>query len=406
MGTVEGYTDFFDLQGMQEAVDVLMSAAFTNQQAHAIQKIYIPTGGDVTVQMLSKALAAIRGPAGLAPVPLQLTATPKELFEFIPMIVKGMETTSGINSVARGDPEHSLKSGVALAYVQAMAAQYTTAFQQSWAELCEDLGSFILWLLQKNANTSRVIAITGKVNRGYVTSFTGKDLSKVGRVKVDMGNPISKTLAGRMDIAEQWMKQGWIKTPQEYLTVVETGNLEPMIEGPEAQLALIRKEKELLMDGKPAQPMVGDAHLLHMQEHLPILSDPDLRARAAAGDPAATAIIKQTTDHVMEHNRLYHTQDPIWSQIAGEPPAPPPPMPPPPPGMMGPPPPSGPGAPQGAHPGGPMPPPQGPHPGPPQGPPPPLGQGPGVPHALQAPAQMHTIPRLPPNLQPGATKPQ
>jgi hypothetical protein len=205
-----------------------------------------------------------------------------------------------------------------------------------------------------------------------------------------------------MEIAENWMKQGWVKTPQDYLTVVETGNLEPLIEGPEAQMALIRKEKECLMDGKQIQAIVGDAHLLHMQEHMPILSDPDLRMRAAQGDQAAAQIIKNTTDHVMEHNQLYHSQDPIWSQIAGEPPAPPPP---PPPGMGPPPgPPTGPPGPQGpAMPPPPhgAPPPQ-PHPGGPQAP---LGAGPGVPRALQPQASLHTIPRLPPNLQPEATKP-
>jgi hypothetical protein len=121
-GTVEGYTDFFDLQGIQEAIDVLFSSVFTNQQAHAIQKVWAPTGGEINVTMLSKALALIRGPAGSKPEPLQLTASPREVFEFHPMLIKGMETNSGINSVARGDPEHSLKSGVALAYVQAMAA--------------------------------------------------------------------------------------------------------------------------------------------------------------------------------------------------------------------------------------------------------------------------------------------
>jgi hypothetical protein len=405
-GTTEGYSDFFDLMGIQEALDVLVSIMFTNTQANGVQKMWAPDNCNLTATQLSKGLALLKSPMGTKPEPLQLTANSKDTIEGIPMLQKMMETLSGINSVARGDPEHSLKSGVAVAYVQAMAAQYASAFQQSWAELLEDVTSFTIWLLQKFATTERKVAIGGKRNRNAMLSFTANDLKNVDRVTVELGNPITGTVAGRLEIAKDLLDAGKIDTPQQYLEVIESGNLDTMVEGPEAQLGLIRKENEMLQDGKDAHAFPGDKHLLHMQEHLTLASDPEIRTKAAAGDPKAAAILKNIAKHIQDHIDMRKNADPVWAQISGEPPPPPPPAPPGPP--QGPP-----GAP------GPAPQPQGP-----PGPPHPMGPGPGPGGPMTHHGQpMHPgaghkigrplapllspqmgpppIPHLPPNLQPG-----
>lgn len=388
-GTTEGYSDAFDLIGMQEAIDVLVSIAFSNQSANGTQKIWMPTGGEITHQQLAKGLALLRSPAGTKPEPLQLTATAREIFEFIPALQKMMESTSGINSVSRGDPDHSLKSGVAVAYVQAMAAQYTSAFQQSWAELLEDVASFILWLLKEFASTDRIVAITGKRNQGYMSNFSKKDLTNVDRVKVDIGNPLMNTIGGRLQIADNLLEKGLVTTPQEYITVLETGNIEPLLENKESELSLIRQENDDLRDGKKSPVMIQDSHLLHMQEHRILFSDPELRRNPHNLQPAI--------DHYQQHVNLYKSQDPLFAMVAGEPPAP---QPAPPPPGMGPAP--GPQAP---------PPPPAPHQGPPPGPHAPPGHSaPHPPHEhgghdtnpllAATPTQVPHIPFLKQGLQP------
>lgn len=388
-GSTEGYSDFFDLMGMQEALDVLVSIAFTNQQANGTQKIWAPDGCNLTVTQISKGLAFLRSPAGTKPEPLQLTSTAKEIFDMIPLLEKGMEGVSGINAVARGNLDAIGKnaSGVSIAYVQAMAAQYNTVFQQSWAELMENVGSFALWLLRHFADTPRIYAITGKRNQSYAGSFTKHDLTKIERVTVDIANPVTKTVGGRISVADNLLDKGLIKTGQEYLTVLETGNLDPLLEASESEVDLVHKENEALMDGKQVQAVVGDPHLLHMQTHRKVYADPEIRQKAAMGDPQAAKIIQGALSHQQEHMQLYKSQDPLWSQISGEPPAPPPPPPPMPPG-----------------------PPPGPQ-GPPGGPPPnaqhvvhhqapPHHGGPPIAQLLEQNPQVAHIPRLPPGLQP------
>jgi hypothetical protein len=97
---------------------------------------------------------------------------------------------------------------------------------------------------------------------------------------------------------------------------METGNLDPLIEGPLAELDLIRQENELFMDGKGSKvrALVGDAHLLHMQEHRTLISNPLIRAD--------DGMVQEVLAHMQMHMELYKTQDPLWSQVAGEPAAP------------------------------------------------------------------------------------
>lgn len=409
-GTTEGYTDAFDLHGIQEAVNTLFSIGFTNIQANGIQKIWIPEGANVSSTTLSKGLAVIRTQPGMKPEPLQLTANPADLYKGIESLIKSMETVSGINSVARGDPEHSLKSGIALAYVQAMAAQYTSTFQESWVRLNEEVASFRIKLYQEYAGTERLCAMAGKRNRGYMSSFTGEKLKKVDRITVEIGNPVTKTLGGRLEVASQMKDMGMFKTPQDFLTFIESGQLDTMTEDGYDANAWIRQENEMLMEGKPVKAITGEPHLLHMQKHFAQMSNPQVKT----SDP----MVSNHVEHIMDHLNLYRTQDPIWSQLAGEPPAPPPPMPPGPPGM----PPGGPG-PMAGPPPGPMGPPHPPGPpmppmGGPMGPPPPMGGHPPMHHphppenpmekmgqSMQPESPLSHIPRLPGHLQPGMNQP-
>jgi hypothetical protein len=316
-GTIEGYADAWDLMPLQEAYNVLISSVYTNQQAFGVQNILIPRTANLSVEQLSKHLAGIKyDPQGGEPKALQLTQSPPEIFQMLTMVERLMETISGVNSVARGNPESSLKSGVALAMVQSMAVQYASKFQESWAFLLEDGGTKIFDLLKQFAKTERIAEMAGKANKGRITSFTGEDLSSVQRVAIELGNPMQRTTAGKVQIADSLLEKGMVKTPQQYLQVMETGNLDPLVEGPEAELDLVRGENELMMDGQfdKVRVLVGDAHLLHVQEHKCLLSNPLVRADES--------IVAGILSHMMEHKELYETQEPFWSQISGEPPSP------------------------------------------------------------------------------------
>lgn len=190
LGTSYGYSNMFDLFPIQQCVNSIYSAIQTNQTAFGVHNIFVETNANIDVSNLEGAMNVIKG--NKKPEVLSLLATPREMFDFLQVLISAMETISGVNSVARGNPEASLRSGSALALVQSMALQFISGFQQSYVKLVEGSGTGILNILKDFAHTPRIVAIVGKSNKPYVQEFTGDMIKDISRVTVDMGNPLSR----------------------------------------------------------------------------------------------------------------------------------------------------------------------------------------------------------------------
>lgn len=379
VGTPMGMSVSIDLLPLQEMIDAHYSTIISINENYSIPKILLPIGSNIMSDTLSAGFQAISYNAGGGkPEVMVMPTAPDGLFKAIQVIQQEMETISGVNSVSRGNPEASLKSGSALALVQSMAIQFHAPLQQSYIQLLEDVGSATIQILQDYADAPRMIQIAGKRNKGIIQqSFTGKDIEGISKVQVEAGNPMSKTVSGRMTIAQDLLQNHIITNAAEYLMVLETGQLEPMTQGPTSELLNLASENEMLLEGEQVLTLFTDNHVLHIQEHTALASDPQVRS-----DPEKFGIVAK---HIMEHINLL--SDPSYQNyrmLTNQPSLPP----------M-----------QGAAPGGP---PQGPQP--PQGTPanPAAIVGPGQPMGnaeIQAKAQGVNMPKPPANALTGQRAP-
>lgn len=312
LGTPYGYTPMFDLLPLQDAVNSLYSTILTNQHAFGVQNIYVPRGADISIKSLEGGLNIIEGNSGAGkPEAMNLTSTPKEVFDFLKTLETQMETISGVNSVARGNPEASLKSGTALALVQSMALQFISGLQQEYVVLIEDIGTGLINMLKDFATVPRIAIIAGISSRSYVEkSFTGDDLSQINRVIVDLGNPLAKTTAGKLQMASELIQYGIVKTPEDYFMVMATGNLNNLTDDATDDLILIKSENERMASGSPVKALSVDQHLSHIKHHRTVLSDPDLRM-----DEELTGIV---LEHIQEHISFLRDVDPGLLAILGE----------------------------------------------------------------------------------------
>ena len=152
--------------------------------------------------------------------------------------------------------------------------------------------------------------IAGKSNQQYMKSFVGDDLSQINRVKCTQANPLSKTVAGRLDLADKYLEHGFAKTPEDYEQVLATGKLDPVIEDTQKELMQIREENEALSAGKPVLAVVTDDHVLHILKHrIPILGDGRFK----------DDLVKRTGDHINEHTHILKTTDPLLLSIFKQP---------------------------------------------------------------------------------------
>lgn len=314
IGTPHGYTPMFDLLVIQEVIDALYSAVTTNQTSFGVQNIMVPDGYSLSFEQLATGLNLIKYGKDGKPEALNLTHTPQEIFNFIQQLEEVMETLSGINSTVRGNPEASLKSGSALALVQSQAIQFSSGLQQSFAALVEDVFTDAFNILKDYANTKRVATIVGKYNQYMLKSFVGSDLSEISRVVVDSGSALERTASGRVQIAQDLLNNKLIKTPDEYLSVINTGKLEPMTEAQTRELVNIRSENERLAVGRECRAMATDDHKLHIMEHKSVLDNPDVREMNPENDEIQSA----TMAHLMEHITMLETLPPNFLMMMGQ----------------------------------------------------------------------------------------
>lgn len=323
LGTPYGYTGMFDLIPLQDALNSLYSTALTNNNAFGVQNILNPQGNNIKVNQLEGGLNFIEYNNQVGkPEPLQLTESSPETYKLMDMIERTMETLSGINSVARGNPEASLRSGTSLAMIQAQALQFISGLQQSYIQLLEDTGTGVINILKDFAEVPRIASISGIANATKMKEFKSDDLTSINRVVVDVSNALMSSTAGRAQVAENLLQMGAINTPEKYLEILNTGNLKTITQSLTNELDVIRDENERLIAGEEPMAIFSDQHAMHIREHRDVLADSELRKDAE--------LVRRTLEHIQEHIELLKTTDPNVLAIIGEqpiqnvpPPAPP-----------------------------------------------------------------------------------
>ena len=306
-----GYSVSFDMLPIQKAYDVIESSILTNQMAFGVQSIKSEKGAGVSVTEISEGLNLLEYNDGLkGPEPINFTATPAEIFTHKNELVQEMESISGVNSVARGQPESSLRSGAALALIHSTALQFNKGLQRAYIRMLEDTGTAIINILKRYADTGRVAAIAGISNRSYLKEFSGDDLNDIDRVIVDVGNPVTRTTAGKVNMAEMLAERGLIRSIEQFKQVLETGDARPVTEGETAENMLVKSENERLSNGEYILVVDVENHKLHINEHKVVLASPEAKDQKE--------VVEATLDHIYQHLQSLATAPPDLLMLLGQ----------------------------------------------------------------------------------------
>lgn len=318
------YTIAMDLLPIQKVYNALCSAVCTNQAAFGVQNVLVPRSAAIAVTQLTEGLNMIEYDPelthGAKPEALNLLMNKKEVFDWISYLEKMMARISGVNDTIQGNPEANLKSGTALAFVASQALTFISPLSRSYNALIEDTWTGVIDILKEYATTPRMIIISGVANKAEAKEFTSKDVEDIDRVIVEAGNPLTQTLAGRIQIAQDLLQAG-LATKEEYLNVLMTGQIEPVYQYENGLVMQIKEENESLQDGKPVISMATDNHPLHIREHTVLLNSPEIR------DNPDQTIKMNVTKHILEHVNMWSQLDPRLGAALGIPPAPQPPQP-------------------------------------------------------------------------------
>ena len=314
LDTIYGYSVIYDLLPIQEGIDELHKILFTNNKTFGIPNIWTSSEDNISVSMLSSGLRHMKSQT--KPEAVNLTASAPETYNYLDRLEQSSETLAGISSTVRGQPEASLKSGAALALVVSQSIQFISSFEESYNRLIEDVSTALIQNIRTFSKSQRVAHIVGESSRPFMKSYDSSDLAQISRVIVERVSPLSKTIAGKVEIANNLLQQGMIENPKQYMMILTTGQLDPAIEGTQHELLNIRAENEEMREGIPVQAVIIENHALHIQEHKNLINNPE-----AKKDPNLMALVMQ---HIQEHLDLWRAADPAILMITGQNPPPPP----------------------------------------------------------------------------------
>lgn len=302
-----------DLLPLQQGLDAIFSALTTNAVNNARQMIYCPDPNiDIKIGENGQSIVTASAP----PVGLNLSANASDSYKLVDMYVQHQQLISGVNDTARGNPQASLKSGNSLALMLAQSIQFVNDLQKNYAAMAGDVSTCLINNIQKFATEEMIAYITGTNRKGSIKKFTAQDVMNIERVTVDLGNPITQTLAGRHELVQQFLQYQIIKDPKQIVSFLRTGELDQTTDSLFSDTMLIKEENEQIKKGEKPVALILDNHSEHILEHKTVFSSPEARTNQD--------ITNAGLAHIQEHIEFMKTMDPELAAVISGQPLPPP----------------------------------------------------------------------------------
>lgn len=311
INTMLGYPMFSELLPLNEMLSSSMSTIASNQAAFGVQSVLIPKGSDINVTDIGNLkfinFTPQNAQGGGKPEALQLVKTPSEIFQFADMLHKHLVEISGLNGAIRGTPPAGVTSGVALSALATNAIEFAQGATRAYSICLEHAALIAMKAIRKFATEEQVVFMVGRNKETIAKKFKGSDLKDLYKVRLRMSNPLAKTAGGRITMTEQMLANGLIKTPEEYFSVLQTGNIEQIMESSVDEKSLIKAENDKLTDGGMPIAISMDSHARHIFEHRALLFNPNVRE--------SSELTQRVLTHILEHVELAKQTDPFIMAI-------------------------------------------------------------------------------------------
>ncbi len=325
-----GYPMFSALLPAQEMFDHEMSCVASNHSAYGIHNVTAPRGAGIEVQELYGmnfvSYTPQPVPGGGKPEPLQLMQASPEAFKFMDTLLGSMQQISNVNAALRGDIGQST-SGVAIATLTTNALEFLNSYTRGYYKCLERAMFHCINNVTRFGGPERQVRLTGKNHQTFTKRFKGEQLKAIKSVKIQSINPLMQTIAGRLEVAQAALKEGFVKDLTAYSKILDGEPLSTLTEVDQSQEDLIAEENQMLLDGQDVLISAIDDHPQHMLKHRMVLNSQKARQDAK--------LYARTYDHILNHYGLSQSTDPMILAMCntgklpdmpmGMPPPPPPP---------------------------------------------------------------------------------
>lgn len=301
-----GYSPIGDLISIQEALNTLGSAITTNANNYANQYIVCEANSGISAKTFADGQKVIEYPPnGKPPSGLNLTQIPDSLFNFFERLEQFQSSIPGVSNASRGQIAGANQTGSAMLFSASQTGQNQGNMSQNYSDFCAAVATSLLHVIRVFARTQKTVEIAGKTvpSADIILADSLKDFDEF---TVESVNPIANSPQGRIGLAQQLLQYGNI-TPQQFLQVVQTGNIEAASDPTTNANYELDKENEWLLDGRQVIVIPLDDHAAHIAKHKALFTLPWLRMAdeaARIGKQNAPQIQKGIMEHIQEHMQM------------------------------------------------------------------------------------------------------
>ncbi len=313
-GTPFPYSKFFGTLGAAQAEDSLARDLLTNATATSGGIVVAEDDSNTPPLQLGGGPKVLYFPKGSKkPEPLILQQSHPEHFKLRQTLSADRKQILGLDRLTAGEDIGTNLSGAAMALMTSTSVQNNSQEQANWGQFVQAVGNVVLAHIQHHMTEPRKIALAGRSREDLVitTQLSGTAVSGVDRLQVQLAPALQQTDAGKMELAQAALKQGWAKTPQQLQSVFDSGRLDALLEDGSNEQALIKEENESLSRGEEVKVMLGDDHALHIRLHRAVTSSITARQNKQVVDALQA--------HEQEHIRILQKTDPRILQLFQQP---------------------------------------------------------------------------------------
>lgn len=248
-GAYQGYTNHFDLLAMQEAVEAMATAAYSNINIGALTNFWLPEGVQPNIEMLATGFNLFQ--SSQKPELLNNVQISPAMMQFMGLLREFSQQAVGVSDPAMGEVKSGMPAQLA-ALLEAKSIQFNAAGQKSYYRLVERVRTGVLLMLKRFVSEPRTVELLGEASEWAVKEWSNKDIAGVRKVTVEPVNPQMKTFAGRMAMVDM-LGDSLDKDAKK--TLMLTGSLEEKLDAPKAWEGLLAKQKSLLRKGIGLPPL-------------------------------------------------------------------------------------------------------------------------------------------------------
>lgn len=296
-GSAFGHAPLFDLMPLQEAANTLDSSFLTMAENFAIPNVLASDRFKAIETDMAGGMKLVQGkpdpeaPNQGFPSPMNMPKPDGVYLNMRDKYSEYMQGISGQNASVRGQYQTG-QSGTAIALATSAAQMFNSSIEASYIMAAEDSAMLVLKICRLFMSGEEIIEVAGLSQDYAAFNFSDSNLADISRVKVNLGNPLAKSVAGRAEIGEKLLAQGAINA-RDYLNILLTGQLTEAMEKGSSQTALMKLENEMLVQNDRPILSILDNHVLHVEKHRELIDNPLVRK-----NEAVVALVMQ---HIEEH---------------------------------------------------------------------------------------------------------